>query len=159
MKHAATVFQPRGDSSEPWRVGRSNSSRFDYWRNLAVATVGIFMLASALPTLTYWVVLAGSDVFAPSALVDMSYEQKANAVATLMQLAIALWLTFGARQVSAWLFRPGQPSTAGNGDWSSRLTLQRQTPIGRAFAAPSRMARWRASSASSCCTGTGRECR
>jgi hypothetical protein len=77
--------------------------------------VGIFLLTQTLPKLIYWALLAGSDVFAPSEFISLSYEQKATAVATLIQLAIGAWLTFGARQVSALLFRPAPTQTTGEG--------------------------------------------
>lgn len=77
---------------------------FDNWRQLAVASIGIFVLARAVPDATYWLLLAGSDLFAPSELFSLSFEQKVSAVSTVVEVVVGSWLTFGAKHIGAAVF-------------------------------------------------------
>lgn len=71
---------------------------FDEWRDLVFVGVGVFILARALPDVIYWVILAAAP---ESSFPDFSFEQKANALLSLLDLAIGLVLTLGAPAVAA----------------------------------------------------------
>jgi hypothetical protein len=80
----------------------SASIPFSEWRDLCFVTVGIFVLASAIPNMIYWVVFVGSvEPFGP----DLDPEQKAIAFSNLFELLIGLALTLGARKFGTFLQR------------------------------------------------------
>ncbi len=75
------------------------------WQTLGVVLVGIWALTQAIPDTVYWVtyyaMLSGSDM----SFFDLDPDQKANALATAVQLIIGVWLLLGARGFAARLFK------------------------------------------------------
>jgi hypothetical protein len=75
---------------------------FGEWYALSFIAVGIFILGRALPTLAYWLILAtNTDPHAEPFTVD----QKANFVATFVEIALGVGLVLGARGMSALIQR------------------------------------------------------
>lgn len=70
----------------------------EQWRDLIFIGVGIFVLARAIPDVIYWAILAAAPehVFA-----DLTFDQKAGAFTSLVQLAIGLILTLGASAIGS----------------------------------------------------------
>ncbi|MFC4311115.1 hypothetical protein ACFPN2_18605 [Steroidobacter flavus] len=77
---------------------QASTVAFDEWRDLVFVGVGIFVLARALPNVIYWAILAAAPA---NALPDFTFEQKANAFSTVVELAIGLTLTLGATGLSS----------------------------------------------------------
>lgn len=71
---------------------------FDEWRELMFVGLGIFVLTRAIPDMIYWMILATAP---ESSFPDFSFEQKTNALVSLLELAIGLVLTLGASGVGA----------------------------------------------------------
>lgn len=75
---------------------------FSEWYALSFIAVGVFILARALPDLVYWLILAtNTDPHAEPFTLD----QKANFVATFVEIALGVGLVLGARGMSALLQR------------------------------------------------------
>jgi hypothetical protein len=62
-----------------------------------VFVLGLWVLASAAPDIVYWMVLAFRIQNTEAASVPLLPEQVASIWATVAQIAIGLWLVFGAR--------------------------------------------------------------
>jgi hypothetical protein len=75
------------------------------WQTLGVICIGLWALTQAIPDsiylLTYYAMTSGSNL----SFFDQDPGQTANALATVVQLAIGLWLVFGAKRLAAALFR------------------------------------------------------
>ena len=78
------------------------STSFDEWRDLLFVTVGIFVLARAIPSVLYFVILASvSGPIEPA----FTLEQKVNAFAGVVELLIGVGLVFGAGGLAALIHR------------------------------------------------------
>lgn len=71
---------------------------FEEWRDLVLVGVGIFVLTRAVPDVIYWAILAAAP---ETSVPDFSFEQRANALVSLLELGIGLTLTLGAAGVAA----------------------------------------------------------
>jgi hypothetical protein len=99
-------FFPATLASKLLRGGNSpispGSASFAEWRDLLFVTVGIFVLARAIPNALYFAILAGaSEPFSP----DFTLEQKVNTFAAALELLIGLGLVFGASGLGSFLQR------------------------------------------------------
>jgi hypothetical protein len=75
------------------------------WQLFGVIVVGLLALAQAIPDAIYWVTYAAMATGYNLSFFDLDADQKANALATVFELSIGLWLVFGAKRVAALLFR------------------------------------------------------
>jgi hypothetical protein len=75
------------------------------WQNLALIAVGVFVLAGAVPDAIYWLILVIGGLRLAPAQDIFNLEQKANALATLVEIAIGVWLVFGASGIGAFVHR------------------------------------------------------
>ena len=75
------------------------------WQKLGIICIGVWALSQAIPDTIYWLtryaMMVGSDL----GFRDLDADQKANALATLVQLALGLWLVLGANSFAAALFK------------------------------------------------------
>jgi hypothetical protein len=75
------------------------------WQTLGVICIGLWALTQAIPDsiylITTYAMVSGSNL----SFFDQGPDQIANALATAAQLAIGLWLVFGAKGVVAVLFK------------------------------------------------------
>jgi len=77
---------------------QTSAVAFDEWRDLVFVGVGIFVLARAIPDVIYWAILA---VVPESNSASFTFEQKAGAFTSLVQLTIGLTLTLGASAIAS----------------------------------------------------------
>jgi len=75
------------------------------WQILGIILVGIWALVQAIPDAVYWVtyyaMVSGSNL----SFFDLDPDQKANALATVVQLVIGTGLLMGAKRFASVLFR------------------------------------------------------
>jgi hypothetical protein len=74
------------------------------WQILGVVCVGLWGLIRAIPDAMYWAVKLQTWFTADYGLTALSISQKARIASTILELSLALWLVFGARRVSKYLF-------------------------------------------------------
>jgi len=79
-------------------------SRIGDWQVLGVVCVGLWGLIRAIPDAMYWTVILQMWLTADYGLTALSISQKARIASTALELGLALWLVFGARRISAYLF-------------------------------------------------------
>lgn len=77
---------------------QASAVTFDEWRDLIFVGVGILVLTRAIPDVIYWAILASAP---ESSSPSFTLEQKANALASLLELAMGLVLTLGAAGIAA----------------------------------------------------------
>jgi hypothetical protein len=75
------------------------------WQVLGIVFVGLLALARAIPDSIYWVTYAAMATGYNLSFFDLDADQKANALATVFELAIGLTLILGARPVATMLFK------------------------------------------------------
>jgi hypothetical protein len=75
------------------------------WHVFGVIFVGLLALARAIPDAIYWVTYVAMATGYNLSFFDLDADQKANALATALELAIGLLLVFGAKRVAAMVFR------------------------------------------------------
>jgi hypothetical protein len=82
------------------------------WQILGVVCIGLWGLTRAIPDAMYWGVILQAWSTADYGLVALTIPQKARIASTILELGLALWLIFGARRVSSYLFgvRPSRAS-------------------------------------------------
>lgn len=89
---ASKLLRSDGDSIA------AGSVPFSRWRDLLFIVAGVFVLARAIPNLTYWFILAlASEPSVP----DLSFEQKVGIFATALEVAIGVVLTLGANGIGS----------------------------------------------------------
>jgi hypothetical protein len=79
-------------------------SRVVEWQMLGVVCVGLWGLIRAIPDAMYWAVILQTWLTADYGLVALTIAQKARIASTILELGLALWLVFGARRISTYLF-------------------------------------------------------
>ena len=80
------------------------SSRIVDWQILGVVCVGLWGLIRAIPDAMYWAVILQTWLTADYGLTALTIAQKARIGSTILELGLALWLVFGARRISTYLF-------------------------------------------------------
>ncbi|HWX27327.1 MAG TPA: hypothetical protein VNZ53_07800 [Steroidobacteraceae bacterium] len=79
-------------------------SRVVDWQILGVVCVGLWGLIRAIPDAMYWTIILQTWLTADYGLTALTIAQKARIASTILELGLALWLVFGARRVSTYLF-------------------------------------------------------
>ena len=74
------------------------------WQTLGVVCVGLWGLVRAIPDAMYWAVILQTWLTADYGLVALTIPQKARIGSTTLELGLGLWLVFGGRRVSTYLF-------------------------------------------------------
>jgi hypothetical protein len=97
---AANLLRSAPESNEP-----ASARPITDWQVLAVIFVGLLALARAIPDSIYWVTYAAMATGYNLGFFDLDADQKANALATVFELAIGLWFVFGAKRVAGLLFK------------------------------------------------------
>jgi hypothetical protein len=75
------------------------------WQTLAVISVGLWVLSRAIPDAFYWITFyvtahrSGLEVF------PLDPEHTAGVVATVIEIALGVWLTVGGQGLAEFLFR------------------------------------------------------
>jgi len=96
----ATKLVPGSIPDEP----NADPPRLVEWQTLGVICVGLWGVVDAIPSLVFWITFAtlnlGDDFHG-----GLTPHEKATIVSAAVQLAIGLWLVFGAKGFAALLFK------------------------------------------------------
>jgi hypothetical protein len=82
-----------------------NHPRWNEWQTLGVVCIGLWALSRAIPDLVYWVTFMGVSFENDSPVGELAPDQKASLTSTLAEIAIGLWLVFGAKGMAAVVFK------------------------------------------------------
>jgi hypothetical protein len=75
-------------------------ARLEDWQTIGIICVGLWSLSGAIPDVIYLLTFLYM-----SGLSGLDSSQKANTIATVIQLGISIWLVFGARALALFLFK------------------------------------------------------
>ena len=75
------------------------------WQTLGVICVGLWSLNRSIPDVVYWVTFYNMAESTGVGTDSLSAEQKASFFSTVVELAIGLWLLFGAKGFAAFLYK------------------------------------------------------
>jgi hypothetical protein len=82
-----------------------NPPHLHEWQTLGVICIGLWALSRAVPDLVYWITYMGMAFEGDSPVGDLAPDQKAGFIATLVEIAVGLWLVLGAKGAAALLFK------------------------------------------------------
>src|SRR6188768_3774422 len=71
------------------------------WQTLGVICIGIWALTRAIPDAIYWMTFYSMSESVDYSFSILNAEQKASIITTVAELAIGLWLVFGAKGFAA----------------------------------------------------------
>jgi hypothetical protein len=90
-----TMREPRSETAMNGSVALS----------VGLTLLGVWVLSSALPDATYWVILFLLSRRIDAGPIEWQHDQIANMVATAGQLALAVWLIFGSSGIKRLILR------------------------------------------------------
>jgi hypothetical protein len=73
--------------------------------SVGLTLLGVWVLTSALPDATYWVILFLLSRRIDAGPIEWQHDQIANMIATAGQLALAVWLIFGSSGIKRLILR------------------------------------------------------
>jgi hypothetical protein len=97
---ASKLLPSHGAQSEP----KIAHSMLD-WQTLGVICIGLWALARAVPDVVYWATFMNISFSGDSGVSELSPDQKASLISTVVEIAVGLWLILGAKGFAALLFK------------------------------------------------------
>lgn len=74
------------------------------WRVLGIILIGLWTFTQVVPRVAYWVIFIRTLASADIAIASLTAVQKGQIASTSAELAVAIFLVFGARATAAYLF-------------------------------------------------------